>query len=701
LIDNELSKLNQLYMDADNADKALFSEQRSNCLLYVGQHYSKQDSALNHYIRGQKSLAPEKKLRLTKNHIGAICDRLINSTVTSHSPSVLIQPKHKMEIQDKKAADIASGVWSRVSTFNRFSDSIPDYAFDFIVGGEMASFISFDPSKGEYLGEADVISEAGELLGKKPKFSGEVVIEKLETFNLLREPGARSWETAAWIMTRKMVPIEKLKAQFGEDEDKVSKLSSAQDETFIVFDSQKGQYTQSEKDKALVKQIFYRPCEEYPEGYYKLFTSDLLLAEGTLNGIFPIVFKPYTKVTTSPRGYAIIKRLRPCQAEINRIASTIAMAQLYGFRDRLMIQNGSKLSNGGTMGNAVVMRYSGAMPQVHQGQSGEKYLPMLSQQIEEMYRLANLALEEEEKTPTTDSMSLLYRSLKDKKRFSQKSDQFESFVKEVVEVSLKTAQKFYTEEHIVHAVDKKDLINIAEFQNITNFDYSIEIKSISQDIDSTLGQAVAIQHAIQYGQNLPPEQLAILVANMPYLKDSHMTQELTADLRAVEDVFAAIERGEDIGVLESDNHDYFIKRISNRMKESSFRYLHPFIQNLYRERLQQHEAIKAEQAEKIMRAQQGMIPAGGALIPVSLYLDPDNASKRVRLPHDAVTWLYKKLSEQGSLQSEMQELGNEQAIADIAGMLPQMPEQTPDLFSQDDTMLNSLQPGAGEFNGQY
>jgi hypothetical protein len=292
-------------------------------------------------------------------------------------------------------------------------------------------------------------------------------------------------------------------------------------------------------------------------------------------------------------------------------------------------------------------------------------------------------------------MSLLYRSLKDKKRFSQKSDIFESFLRELAEISIEVAKLYYTDEHLIPAVDKKDFINIQEFKNITNLDYSIEIKANSADIESTLGQSLAINHAVQYGQNLPPEQLSILIANMPFLKDSLITQEITADYRAVEDVFAALERGEEIPVLPSDNHDYFIKRITNRMKESSYRYLDPFIQNLYQSRLQQHEQIKADQADKVMRAQQGMIPAGGALIPVSLYLDPNNASKRVRLPHDAVVWLYKKLDEQGSLQAQMQEL-NPSAAADIAGMMPMDSMQS---APNENTDMSMSQPGLGDYNG--
>jgi hypothetical protein len=693
LSDERLAKLNSIYTDADAADKSLFSEMRSNCLLYSGNHYSHtKEAALRDFVRGSKA-PQEKKLRLTKNHIGLISDRLI-ATITGHSPSVLIQGKHKMEVQDKLAAQIASGVWDRIKNANHLDDQIADFAFDFVVIGEMAAFVHFDPKKGEYLGDAQVMDELGNVYGTQPKFSGEVITKRLEPFNLLRDPQAKSWETSPYVIYREMSPVEEIRELVKDDPEKVEKIQKSADDTFVVFDHQKGQYSTSSKDKVLIKHLFYRPCHEYPQGHYILYTSDVVIAEGSLYGVFPIVRRAYSKVTTSPRGHSVIKRLRPCQAEVNRIASTISSSQVF-FRDRLMIQNGSKISNGGTMAGAVVMRYSGAAPQVQQGQSGDKYLPMLSQQIEEMYRLANVDMEEDEKVSNADPMSLLFRSLKDKKRFSQKSDIFESFLKELAMVSIDVARIYYTDEHIIPAVDKKDFINIQEFKNISSLNYSIEVKANSADIESTLGQSLSINHAIQYGQNLPPEQLSALIASMPYLKDSHLTQEITADYRAVEDVFAAIERGEEIAVLPSDNHDYFIKKISNRMKESSFRYLDPFIQNLYQSRLSTHEQIKADQADRLLRAQQGMIPASGALIPVSIYLDPDNASKRVRLPHDAVVWLYKKLDEQGALQAQMQEF-NPEAIADIADM---MPIDSMQAAPNEGTAMSMPQPGLGDMNG--
>lgn len=698
--DNRLQKLNSSYSDSDSVDRGLFAEMRSNCLLYIGNHHNTQkESIFRDYIRGNQKVPTEKKLRLTKNHIGAICDRLINATVTSHSPSVIIQPRHKMEVQDKKASDIASGVWARIKTYNKLDEMVADFGFNFIVCGEVLSFSYFDQSKGEYLGEAEVQDEMGNVIGKQHKFSGEIVVKNLDPFNTLRDASTRSWETSPVIHYREMVDIEELKALANGDSDIIDKISKSSEESFVVFDSNKNEFINSSKDKALARWSFYRPCMEYPEGHYVLWTTDTIITEGSLYGVFPIARRAYSKVTSHPRGYGIIKRLRPCQGEINRIASTIANSQVY-FRDRLIIQNGSKVSNGGLVGGSQVLRVTGAAPTVQQGQSGEKYLSVLDHQIAEMYNLANLQLEEEEKIPNADPMGMLYRSLKDKKKFSQKSDLFEGFLIETAQICLKLAQIYFTDEHLIPSVDKKDYINIQEFKNITELDYSIEIKANSSDIESTLGQQISVQHTLQYAQGLSAEQTAVLVANMPYLKDSAMAQEITADFRAVEDIFAAIERGEALGVMPSDNHDYFIKRINGRMKESSFRFLPPQVQQMYHQRLQEHEAIKAEQADKLTRAQAGMVPAGGALIPVSLYLDPENSSKRVRLPHDAVLWLYKKLSENGQLNADAQNLGDYSAsnIAEMMGQSqPQDNQQQPQ--QQDTHTMFDPQPGSGASNG--
>ena len=660
----KVSDLNGLYNDADATAKELFAEMRSNVKLYLGLHYSKQSQ---NGLRGLANAAPiskEKKLRLTQNHIGDIMDKRINSIV-SHSPQVFIKPRHSAEIADKKAADVGEAVWRDIQNKNDFKDTTDDLAFDFEVVGECYTYTYFDPNKGKIVGEEPTkVDEIGNVLESDMIYDGKVIIKKLEPFNVLVDPNARSFKDAEWVMFREMVSVSKLKRHFSNDEDIVSKINASAEESFTVFDTQTGNLQSSKKDQALLKYAFFRPCPDYPTGHFYIFLTDTILAHGELNDIFPIDGEMCTRVTSNPRGYSIIKRLRGPQAEINRISSQIAQTQIY-FKDRLLISGGTKLSHGGTVAGTVGIRYNGAAPTVMNAKSGEQYLSVLNNQIGNLYKLGQVSEVDEEKTPSADPRTAMYSSMKQKKKFAKNVAKFESLLKRISKTALKTAQAFYDENHYIPAVDKKEWVSIEEFQNITDFDYSLEVKAMSQDIDTMIGEAHAIEHTMQYAQQLEKEQVAGLLANHPQLKDTNIVQEITADYRSVEDVFSQIERGRQVEIGEYDNHKYFIKKISNRMKESSFDYLNPQIQEMYKQRLQKHIAIEKQQNEAILRAQNGAVPSGGALITVSGVKDGEGNT--IRLPYDTIMYAVKKLHEQGARADlVINEIENQGALASLA-----------------------------------
>src|SRR3990167_1582947 len=56
----KISELNRLYTDAESADRSLFAEQRSNCLLAIGEHYNKKNSLFWSRIRDSSRLLTEK-----------------------------------------------------------------------------------------------------------------------------------------------------------------------------------------------------------------------------------------------------------------------------------------------------------------------------------------------------------------------------------------------------------------------------------------------------------------------------------------------------------------------------------------------------------------------------------------------------------------------------------------------------------------
>ena len=64
--------LNSLFQKAENCDRELFAEMRSNILLVSGEHYSKKNNRFWNRLRDSRMLNTEKKLRLTKNHLHRI-----------------------------------------------------------------------------------------------------------------------------------------------------------------------------------------------------------------------------------------------------------------------------------------------------------------------------------------------------------------------------------------------------------------------------------------------------------------------------------------------------------------------------------------------------------------------------------------------------------------------------------------------------
>ena len=108
------------------------------------------------------------------------------------------------------------------------------------------------------------------------------------------------------------------------------------------------------------------------------------------------------------------------------------------------------------------------------------------------------------------------------------------------------------------------------------------------------------------------------------------------------------------------------------MSKSDFFNLHPFIQSNYQRKVEEHNAIIAQNTLKLQQAASGFIPADGPLIPIDLYVqDPTSPKKtqRARIPMGAALWLIKKLETQGVQQQALLSLSQGGQVQ-IANHLP-------------------------------
>jgi hypothetical protein len=710
-----IGDLNKLYQDAEDSDREVFAEQRSNILLIAGDHYNKRTSQLYSRLKETtKDVNSNQRLRLTKNHIHKLYRNYV-SNILSYAPGVTILPQKDLEIQDQKDADLNKAVWEDAKYRYRLNEKIRRFAGDFVGIGEVACKVFYDPNAGDVKGyealvEMDdmgnpVVDEMGQVIPvldesgqpqkdpERPVFQGAFVFERLFGFNLLREAGAKSMDESKFLIIRKMVDIAHLKAMYKEDEQKLKMLATSNDETYVVFDSNRGEYGKS-KDQVLVKEYYWKPCYSYPNGYFAITTADGILEEGELPfGIFPIIYQGFDEYPTAPRGRSPVKQWRPFQAEINRAASAMATHQVTIGDDKILYQGGTKLSPGSLLPGVRGITFNGTVaPTILPGRDGSQYLPYIEAQVKELYDVAEMAEEAAEIPAQVDAYALLYSSMRQRRKFASYSEKFEQFLIDMAELYLELAKQYMPDDELVYAVGRSEIVNIAEFRKTTKLCYQIKIEPRSETVETQLGKQLSMNHILQYvGPQLGKDDIGKIIRNMPFSNTEESFRDFTIDYDVAKNDILALERGERPTANQYDNHEYLVQRVSARMKEPDFKFLSPEIQQNYQMYRQAHEQMMAEQAQKLIDAKNEFIPVSGAMIACDLYTpnpqDPSKAAKRVRLPYTALDWLVHQLEKQGTALDKLEHM-NQGVVSEMAPMIGSQTNER----SQSGMMAGSVPP---------
>ena len=683
---NELMKL---YKDGEQSDNYLYAEQRSNLLLVAGAHYARKGSRFWNRVRDDNRLSEEQKIRLTVNHIQRIC-KIYENNILSYAPAVAPVPKNETELQDQKAAELNHSVWKDITTRHRWSDKVREIVQDYVRVGEVFHKIYWDENKGKVVDYAPMVDEMGQpvvdMMGQpqkdpsKPIMSGDFCFERIFGFNVFRAKEAKSMTDSWFIGYRKMVNIDDLKARVGNDPEKLEMIEASRDETYIIFDGTGSSYNRSENE-CLVLEYYIRPSMTFPNGYYFICTDKGVLWEGELPfGIFPIIYCGMDEIPTSPRAYSFIKQLRPIQGEINRAISQVATHQVTLGDDKLAVQAGTKVANGGLQPGVRVLSYSGQAPVVIPGRTGDQYLPYIGQMIDQFYVIANLQEELAEKPSNLDPYTMLFMSIEQKKKFSVHTTKITQYLIDFCTVTLELAKNYYNEQNLVPAIGRSEIINIAEFKNTSPLFYQITLEPGTEDMETRLGKQLTFNQIMQYvGSNLDPKDIGKIIRTSPYANNELASEDLTMDFDNGTNMILALDRGQMMEPSMYDDKKYLIKRLTTRTRKADFKFLPPQIQQMYQQVIDQLIEMDAEEQRKIQEAAQGFIPMSGMAVVCDIYVpDPNNSSKtmRARVPYDALTWLLKRLQEQGATQEAIMQQ-QQAVIAQTAGMMSQLSPSQP------------------------
>lgn len=708
----DIGKLNELYRNAESVDSDVLSEMRTNILIVAGQHYKTFKKGLERGLNAHGA-DKQKRLRLVKNHTAkAISD--VKDIMASMAPGVLPYPAHEDDRDSQKAAELAKPVWLDGMRKNDFDDLRESLRNSFTVCGEAVAKIYFDPLKGGIKAYNQKVSEDGrpvyhDQMGSEvvlppdldpmareaamqtlkpapdessPVFRGQITIQKIEPYNLLRPKNAKSMRTAKFLIVRNMVEREDAKAlvmasKMSKDEktEKLKLLESAGEESFKIFDGGSGGFKDSE-GQVMFREYYFRQSPEFPKGYFYITVSSGILFEGPLpfgeNGeeAYPIKWNGYDLMEGSCRGFSPIKRIRPCQIEINRAASSWSETQITVGHDKLVLTKNSKFSRGVDQPGLRIFHTTDAAPIVIPGRDGGQFVPMLEHNVAELYRLVNLPENANPAAQATDPRAELFKKQTQKARFTEPASRLARLFTDVCESYLFFAQKYMSEEDLSQIVGKKNTVDLAEFKNVDRLSLKVKLMEVTDDLDSMLGKTLEIESIIQYmGKNLDPDTQKILISQFPVLNKTRSLKHLTLDLDNVTSDILALERGEQRQAQMHDDHPLFIKHFVGRMRERDFLSLDPTVQEAFKARVQQHEQFIAENAKKQQEAEAGWIPSGGALAKADLYINPDpnNLAKvqKATFPTEALEWLKARLEAQGSSQQLLATISNQTAQANV------------------------------------
>lgn len=661
----KIEELNRLYSEGESCDKELFAEQRSNYLLSSGNHFNRKHGAHWERLRASKNLSQDQKLRITKNHCHVVVRNYVNNIV-SLSPGVSPMPNDDKDLAHIKNAELAKAVWEYAKSKHNLKAKTQSWVDDFIQAGEVFCKIFFDPNGGRFVGYEQETDDEGNPLfddmglpepSDRASFTGDIVFKQILPANVIRAAEAKSISESRFLCIREMVNTKDLKAMVGDDDDKLKLITDSQDETFMIFDNNRANYS-SVKNQCLVKEFYFRPCPEYPKGWFAICTGTGILFEGELPyGVFPIVYEGFDQIPTTPRHRSILKQLRPLQSELNRMASSIAQHQVTLGEDKVILQNGSKVTGGPQLPGIRTLFVTGQAPTVMAGRAGDQYSNSYDKTVSEFYQIAGITQDSELKGQT-DPWQGLYYSMRDKKKFSIYAEKFEGFLARVCETYLSLAKEYFDENMLIPAVGRSEYINIAEFKNAHPLATRIKVEPLSDDLDTMMGKTLQLNHMIQFsGGQLKPDQLGQLFRELPFVNVDHGFEDLTQDYDSGTNIILALDRGEVVQPSMSDNAEYILKRLAGRMKKADFKMLSQDTQNAYQILAGQYQDVLTQQQQAIKQAESQFIPSNGPLIKVDFQIkDPTNPARTIRavVPSESLQWLMQQLEAQGSAQEVLQ-----------------------------------------------
>lgn len=336
-----LEWLNKNIEQLKKASTPRFSNMRANLATYRGIQYKSQDMRTGDFRVDNSNISISKSPRLISNFTYEFTENKVNN-ITQIKPAVEVVPPTS-DYSDKVAAKATDALIQHLWYINNIDELVRQaHRFKHIFG-ESYLFVLWDKYKG------DVDPNTGAK-------TGDVCYELEAPYRVFLQK-AKDFNSAKFLFRSKVMHNEILKKKYPNS------MGRVQDSNIRVFDAELFE------DRALNNETlvhyFYHECDEHmPEGFYAVFSKDVIFEQGPLpfsHGKKPAIRITDIDIPEAQHGFSFYENIKPLQNMHNNLSSMAAKNIFLCSSPKWMMPRGAAKIE--SLGNdTTIVQYQGQIP---------------------------------------------------------------------------------------------------------------------------------------------------------------------------------------------------------------------------------------------------------------------------------------------------------------------------------------------------
>lgn len=442
---------------------------------------------------------------------------------------------------------------------------------------------TWDTGKGRIYGR---MNDEGDML-----YSGGNNMELYTLQDCIFDWTKKRQEDLDWIIVRKKMNRWDLAAQFPELKEKITSLPSAQSER-LAMPSLAIEPTQIDTDQVYVREFYHRPTPALPFGRMVIYCShDVVLFDGeNAYGCLPGVIFCFQQIKNTLLGYPMMSNLLTQQELYTAEISTIATNHSAFGVQSVLVPKGSNISvnqisqgmtfidytpqNADGGGKPEPMQLTATPPEVF------NFVQMLSAGLEELSMInstlrgqppANVTSGAMAATLSANALEFIYSDTKG----------LTIGLEMLMSMSIKNYQQFASVEQCIDVVGEGNVSTAQQFkaEDIKNIK-NVKIRQGNPLLNTIAGRlqlGESILPLLQQGKNDAVSRYLGLLEGQPI--ETLFESELSEDA-AVRLEIEALQRGEPVAPLITDNHPMYIRAYQKLLYNPSVRQNGPVVQSL-------------------------------------------------------------------------------------------------------------------------